>query len=64
MDSMIGSTVSAKRSASLGETARPLAEATAGFVGLPSLVPLDLREARAALVRLQRSLFGADVGPG
>lgn len=43
MDSMIGSTVSAKRSASLGETARPLAEASricrvakpwaAGFAG-------------------------------
>ena len=43
MDSMIGRTVSAKRSASLGETARPLAEASricriakpwaAGFAG-------------------------------
>lgn len=47
MDAMIGSTVSANRSASLTDTARPFAAASALLVWFPSLMPVVLREARA-----------------
>ena len=55
MDAMIGSTVWAKRSASLTDIVRPFAAASAVLVGLPSLIPVVLREERAALVRSEIS---------
>jgi hypothetical protein len=48
IDSMIGSTVRANRSASSIDIFRPLAAASAVLVGFPSLTPVVLREARAA----------------
>ncbi len=61
MDMMIGSTVWANLSASRIEFFRPLAAASAVLVGLPSFIPLVLREARAALVcsEINRRSFSA-----
>ena len=58
---MIGSTVWANRSASSIDIFRPLAAASAVLVGLPSFMPVVLREARAALVRseIRRRSFSA-----
>jgi hypothetical protein len=61
MEAMIGSTVWANLSASRIEILRPLAAASAVLVGLPSFIPVVLREARAALVlsEISRRSFSA-----
>ncbi|RWI10356.1 MAG: hypothetical protein EOQ92_33210 [Mesorhizobium sp.] len=61
IESMIGSTVWANLSASRIEIFRPFAAASPVLVGLPSFIPVVLREARAALVRseINRRSFSA-----